>query len=90
MKASETDQKHFYKELFVASVKWAIFISLELSSDSASPQWVELLSVKDGSFNASLNALASGAGVIEGKLSMMHQFWKIVSYKLRSQLCVSS
>ena len=51
---------------------------------------MELLSVNDGSFDASLNALASGVGVIEDKLSMMHQFLNIVSYNFGSHMCVSS
>ena len=69
-------------------VKWVIFIPLKLSSDGASPRWIDLLSVKDGSFDAPLGALASGIGVIEDKPSMRHQFWNIVWYKFRSQMCV--
>ena len=71
-------------------VKEVDFIPLRLSSDGASPKRVDLLSVKDGSFDASQNALASGSGVIDDKRSIRHTFWNIVSYKFRSQMCASS
>ena len=71
-------------------VKQADLEYFRLSSDNASPKRVELLSVKDVSFDASLNASASGIGVIEFRLSMMHQFLYFVSYKFKSQKCVSS
>ena len=37
-----------------------------------------------------VTSLTFMSGVIEFKLSMMHQFWNIVSYKSRSQMFVSS